>query len=326
MALDTEDNYNARGVSTDRKPKLIPATHEEYLTSRSHETQAVDSFESTDLPWDVGPHFAYWPLQCFDTLTRGVTTQSCQTGTSQAEESDVLALNPPQAVDPSFSPVPTLWNDLRDSPAVKQQEPNDGIEWPMLFLPDSLDLKCGRSPFDTSQLGDLHNSESPSPASLAEATPATASSDQKTTGLSNSSSTRDTVCVSPWSAESCKICGKCFSSRAALKLVIPSFQLLLNPVCEKLLIDDFSKHSRYHVKPYACPVCPMGFSQRRDLLRHQRARGHGQDRELLTCPIDTCRFSACRKDNLSRHYRSVHKPGLDGRNDITAHIRDIFDR
>ncbi|KAK0702796.1 hypothetical protein B0H67DRAFT_392296 [Lasiosphaeris hirsuta] len=82
--------------------------------------------------------------------------------------------------------------------------------------------------------------------------------------------------------------------------------------CDKHFQDRSAlrKHLLYHVRPYSCPACKMGFSVKKDLRRHQQTRDHGgQDtKELLSCHEHGCGFRTYRRDNLKRHCRLRHEP------------------
>ena len=70
---------------------------------------------------------------------------------------------------------------------------------------------------------------------------------------------------------------------------------------------------RAHIRKYPCPEekCaqkdpPVAFGTKRDLERHQRTHGRGQNR--IKCPY--CDGRMARLDNLPRHIASLHEDPL----------------
>ncbi|KAK3295263.1 uncharacterized protein B0H64DRAFT_143381 [Chaetomium fimeti] len=73
---------------------------------------------------------------------------------------------------------------------------------------------------------------------------------------------------------------------------------------------DYRMHTKRHTLPYKCttPGClwgqpNKGFSQRRELERHEKAHLAGSS---LCCPVEGCNSGANRDDNMVRHLRKAH--------------------
>jgi ankyrin repeat protein len=67
-----------------------------------------------------------------------------------------------------------------------------------------------------------------------------------------------------------------------------------------------SRHLKTHSKPYQCRSCERGFALQTDLTRHAKAR-HRLGNARFACHIQSCTFTATRKDNLVQHKRIAHK-------------------
>ncbi|KAH6838580.1 hypothetical protein B0I37DRAFT_241002 [Chaetomium sp. MPI-CAGE-AT-0009] len=73
---------------------------------------------------------------------------------------------------------------------------------------------------------------------------------------------------------------------------------------------NYRMHTKKHTLPYKCATdgCPWGrpdkgFSQRRDLRKHEEIHGPAR---LFRCPIEGCDSGATRDDNMVRHLKKQH--------------------
>lgn len=196
---------------------------------------AIDmAFDSTDLPWDVGPSFCYWPLQILDRHHNQLHRTAQWTQVAQSENSSELGFSLFLAQDisseTSSPPVDTVAisattasgceNHATESPF--QQVGHgyyDEAECPSYPSQTSSGFTYEPPPLYGQHFIDLNDPRSWSPASTATLSPMLGNqrppSPQK--GLDSPPPSPPASSPKEWD---CPECGKHFSERAFLRLVL----------------------------------------------------------------------------------------------------------
>lgn len=265
-----------------------------------------------DIPWDVGPSFAYFPTPRQWTRRWNLSSASTRDGNSPPPLSPdslegTASMSSGESVSSESSPPVSYATYLFPS----QSEVDD--VWGLhKFMAQGLELdqETLSIPSPTGHTRDTVETPTFSRASTATVVPESESGLQESRTSQSSVTPGKSRAPSPTGRWACRECDKRFQDKTALKYA-PN---LIYPMYNKT--DKSSKHLRYHSRPFSCPTCPRHFSVPKDLRRHQKTTGHGgQDVKELVCSEKGCTFkyNACRRDSYRRHLKLIHhlSPGED---------------
>ena len=185
-------------------------------------------FEDTDVPWDVGPSFMYFPLHNLDALAKGEVSQPTEDiraspsytnhfpGFSGFQTPDICGGwmdFPLQAANAWERPIPERSDHGKAASPSRQQEDLDNeIEWPAYLFQDSNPLIHGIDHYrDSDHLRSISRASS---ATLAPDTPSRPVS-RRSLNFSPA-----TLPASPPKEWTCTQCDKSFQQEPALRSVI----------------------------------------------------------------------------------------------------------